>query len=106
MPALKHILPAAFAALVICAPATHAQSIDELYEKAKQEKSLVFYAGGPTAPYEARIKQFQEKYPGIEVSVEGGFSNVLNQRIEQQLAAGKLDVDFAIFQTETWMPGY
>ena len=59
----------------------------------------MFYAGGPTAPYEARIKQFQEKFPGIQVSVSGGFSNVLNQRIEQQLAAGKLEVDFAFFQT-------
>jgi hypothetical protein len=37
----------------------------------------VFYAGGPTAPYEARIKQFQQKFPGIQVSVSGGFSNVV-----------------------------
>ena len=73
--------------------------MEQLYEKAKAEKSLVFYAGGPTAPYEARIKQFQEKFPGIQVSVSGGFSNVLNERIEQQLAAGKLEVDFAFFQT-------
>ena len=73
--------------------------MEQLYEKAKAEKSLVFYAGGPTAPYEARIKQFQEKFPGIQVSVAGGFSNVLNERIEQQMAAGKLEVDFAFFQT-------
>jgi ABC-type Fe3+ transport system substrate-binding protein len=59
----------------------------------------LFYAGGPTAPYEARIKQFQQRFPGIQVSVEGGFSNVLNQRIEKQMADGKLAVDFAIFQT-------
>ena len=73
--------------------------MEQLYEKAKAEKSLHFYAGGPTAPYEARIKEFQEKFPGIQVSVSGGFSNVLNQQIEQQLAAGKLEVDFAVFQT-------
>src|SRR5262245_35955305 len=99
MLALKRILLAAFATLVACATVASAETIDELYAKAKQEKSLVFYAGGPTAPYEARIKQFQEKFPGIEVSESGGFSNVLNQQIEQQMAAGKLAVDLAIFQT-------
>jgi ABC-type Fe3+ transport system substrate-binding protein len=84
---------------VLLTVAARAETVDQLYEKAKAEKSLVFYAGGPTAPYEARIKQFQEKFPGIQVSVEGGFSNVLNQRIEQQLSAGKLEVDLAFFQT-------
>lgn len=94
------LLPACVAAaLLTAAAAARAETVEQLYEKAKAEKSLVFYAGGPTAPYEARIKQFQEKFPGIEVSVSGGFSNVLNQRIEQQLAAGRLEVDFAFFQT-------
>ncbi len=87
------------AALLISAAMVRAETVEQLYEKAKAEKSLVFYAGGPTAPYEARIKQFQEKFPGIQVSVVGGFSNVLNQRIEDQLSAGKLTVDFAFFQT-------
>jgi ABC-type Fe3+ transport system substrate-binding protein len=87
------------AALLLTAAVAHAETVDQLYEKAKAEKSLVFYAGGPTAPYEARIKRFQQRFPGIQVSVSGGFSNVLNQRIEQQLAARKLEVDFAFFQT-------
>lgn len=77
----------------------HAETVDELYHTAKQEGALTFYAGGPTAPYEARIKQFQEKFPGIQVSVTGGFSNVLNQRIEKQMSDGKIEVGFAVFQT-------
>ena len=94
------LLPACIAiALLSAAVAARAETVDQLYEKAKAEKSLVFYAGGPTAPYEARIKQFQAKFPGIQVSVSGGFSNVLNERIEQQMAAGKLEVDLAYFQT-------
>ena len=92
-------LIAAGIAVALLTAASRAETVEQLYEKAKAEKSLVFYAGGPTAPYEARIKLFQEKFPGIQVSVEGGFSNVLNQKIEQQLSAGKLDVDFAFFQT-------
>jgi len=87
------------AALVVLTGVSAAETVEQLYEKAKAEKSLVFYAGGPTAPYEARIKQFQEKFPGIQVSVSGGFSNVLNQRIEKQMADGKLEVDLAFFQT-------
>jgi ABC-type Fe3+ transport system substrate-binding protein len=98
---IRRLLPSCIAAslLLLTAAAAHAETVDQLYDKTKAEKSLVFYAGGPTAPYEARIKLFQEKFPGIQVSVSGGFSNVLNQRIEQQLAAGKLEVDFAFFQT-------
>jgi len=89
-----------FAALLLwLATDLSAQTRDELYGLARAEGSLVFYAGGPTAPYEAKIEQFQQRYPGIEVSVSGGFSNVLNQRIEQQMAAGELEVDFAFFQT-------
>ncbi len=87
------------AALLTAAAAARAETVEELYEKARAERSLVFYVGGPTAPYEARIKEFEEKFPSIQISVSGGFSNVLNQRIEQQLAAGKLEVDLAFFQT-------
>lgn len=94
------LLPACIAAfLLTTVVAARAETVEQLYEKAKSEKTLVFYAGGPTAPYEARIKQFQEKFPGIQVSVSGGFSNVLNQQIEQQFATGKLEVDLAFFQT-------
>lgn len=92
---------------ILAALATHtylptplrAQTMAELYEKAKVEGALLFYAGGPTAPHENRIKQFQQEFPGIKVRVVGGFSNVLNEQIEKQLKAGKLEVDMAILQT-------
>ena len=90
---------AALAAMVACATATHAQTLDELYEKAKQEKSLVFYAGGPAAPHEARAAEFQRRFPGISVSIEGGFSNVLNQKIEQQFKDNRLEADMVLLQT-------
>jgi ABC-type Fe3+ transport system substrate-binding protein len=96
---IRNALPMCAAVLLTTASAGRSETIDELYEKAKGEKVLHFYAGGPTAPYEARIKDFQAKFPGIQVSVTGGFSNELNQKIEQQLAARKLEVDFAVFQT-------
>src|SRR5580693_6612508 len=76
-----------------------AQSMIELYDKAKAEKELVLYTGGPAAPHEARAKVFMQQFPGITVSVTGGFSNVLNADIEKQMAAGAMTVDMALFQT-------
>jgi ABC-type Fe3+ transport system substrate-binding protein len=77
----------------------HAETLDELYAKAKNEKSLVIYAGGPVTNYEPLAREFETKFPGITVTITGGFSNVLNQKIEQQLKDRKLDVDMALFQT-------
>jgi ABC-type Fe3+ transport system substrate-binding protein len=44
-------------------------------------------------------QDFEKRYPGIAVSVTGGFSNVLDRKVDDQLAAKKLDVDMAFFQT-------
>ena len=78
---------------------TRAQSPDDLYAKAKGEGAFAFYVGGPTAPWEARAKIFEDRYPGIKITIGGGFSNVLDKKIDGQLAAGKLEVDAAILQT-------
>jgi ABC-type Fe3+ transport system substrate-binding protein len=86
-------------AVLTCALPVRSQSLDALYEKAKAEGALVLYAGGPTAPWEATAKEFSSRYPGVTVSVTGGFSNVLDKKIDAQLAAGKLEVDLAVFQT-------
>src|SRR5580698_9758584 len=76
-----------------------AQSLDDLYAKAKGEGAFVLYVGGPTAPWEAMAKTFNDRYPGIAISISGGFSNVLDKKIDAQIAAGKLEVDAAILQT-------
>jgi ABC-type Fe3+ transport system substrate-binding protein len=76
-----------------------AENADQLYARAKDEKTLVLYGGGPAAPYERMAKDFGERYPGITVAVTGGFSNILDRKIDEQLAAKKLDVDMAFFQT-------
>jgi ABC-type Fe3+ transport system substrate-binding protein len=86
-------------ALLAGAPPAAAESTDELYAQAKAEKSLVIYSGGPVTPYEAFAREFERRFPGITVSITGGFSNVLNGRINAQLHDHKLDVDMAFFQT-------
>jgi len=90
---------ALFAASSVLPAPARAQSLDELYAKAKSEGAFSFYVGGPTAPWEARAKAFTETYPGIKISIGGGFSNVLDKKIDQQIAAKKLEVDAAILQT-------
>jgi ABC-type glycerol-3-phosphate transport system substrate-binding protein len=83
--------------LVATAVPAHAQL--QLQAKAKSEGAFVLYVGGPTAPWEAKAKIFEQRYPGIKVSITGGFSNVLDKKIDQQLSEDKLEVDASIFQT-------
>ena len=76
-----------------------AQGADDIYGKAKTEGAFVLYVGGPTAPWEATARIFEQRYPGIKVAITGGFSNVLDKKIDQQIKDNKLEVDTAIFQT-------
>jgi ABC-type Fe3+ transport system substrate-binding protein len=85
--------------LALFARPARPQSPDALYEKAKNEGALVLYTGGPTAAWDSAAKEFSARYPGVTVSVTGGFSNVLDKKIDAQLADGKLAVDLAVFQT-------
>ncbi len=88
----------AFGASIAALP-VRAQTADTLYAEAKGEGAFAFYVGGPTAPWEARAAAFKARYPGIAITIGGGFSNVLDKKIDQQIAAGKLEVDAAILQT-------
>jgi ABC-type Fe3+ transport system substrate-binding protein len=96
---MRRILFAILGLAVIGSGAARAETMDQLYAKAKTEGALTFYSGGPVAPYERWAKEFMQKYPGITVSVEGGFSNVLDGKINAQIAAKKMDVDMALLQT-------
>ena len=85
-------------AAAAAAPAA-AQTMDELYAKAKPEGGLALYAAGPTEPHERNVKIFEQRFPGLKVSITGGFSNVLNSKVNQQLKDKKVEADLVIFQT-------
>jgi len=89
---------AATACIVGVAPIS-AQTVDELYQKAKDEKTVVLYGAGPTGSHDRWIKEFEQTFPGVAVSFTGGLSPVLNKKVEAQLAAGKIETDLAILQT-------
>jgi len=86
-------------AAIIFSPAAFAQSANELQEKAKAEGALTFYSGGPAATWETTAKLFEERYPGIKVTLVGGFSNVLDSKITEQLDRGAIEVDVAQLQS-------
>jgi len=86
-------------ALLLSISPLHAQSLDELYQKAKLEKSVALVAAGPSEPYEHWIREFQGAYPGDTVAFTGGMSNGLNRSINQQIADKNMTSDLAIFQT-------
>jgi ABC-type Fe3+ transport system substrate-binding protein len=96
MPRIILILLASLACVTAQA---RAETMDELYEKAKLEKTITLYGAGPAGSHDRWIRDFQQKFPGVTVAFTGGLSNGLNQKIEQQLAAKKMEVDLAIFQT-------
>src|SRR4051812_1540444 len=66
-------------------PPASAQTHDAIYTAAKSEGTFVLYVGGPTAPWEATARIFEQRYPGIKVAITGGFSNVLDKKIDQQI---------------------
>jgi ABC-type Fe3+ transport system substrate-binding protein len=81
---------------LLSAPALAQSTIET---NAAREGALTVYVGGPTAPWEDRAKAFEQRYPGIKVTIKGGFSNVLDKEIDQQLADKRLQTDAAVFQT-------
>jgi ABC-type Fe3+ transport system substrate-binding protein len=96
---LPQVLAVMTASWVICTAPTHAQSIDELYQKAKLEKTLVLYGAGPAGSHERWIKEFEQRFPGVTVTFTGGLSTALNKKIEAQFANQKVETDLAILQT-------
>jgi ABC-type Fe3+ transport system substrate-binding protein len=79
--------------------AAQAESMDELHAKAKAEGTVVLYGAGPSGSHDRWVKEFEQRFPGIKVALTGGLSPELNKRVEQQLAAGKMETDLAILQT-------
>src|SRR6202167_3614206 len=93
--ALSLLVLLAFGALA----AARGETIDQLYERAKLEKALVFYTGGGPAAAKAAADAFEKRFPGIAVTAKGDFSNVLDSEIDQQLKDNKVTADFLQLQT-------
>lgn len=84
--------------LALSALSLRAETLDGLYAKAKGEGALSIYGGGPARLYEGWVKEYEARFPGIKVTVTGGYAGTLAPAIDKQLAQGKLEADFVTFQ--------
>ena len=97
---LRALLVASSTSFALVAAPACAETLDELYAKAETRKvarDLCRRPGHELRAAGARIRDASIR--GLTVSIEGGFSNVLNQKIEQQFKDRKLVVDMVLFQT-------
>jgi ABC-type Fe3+ transport system substrate-binding protein len=90
--------PLALALTTLVISSMHAETLDDLYAKAKAEGALNIYGGGPARLYEGWIKEYEAKFPGIKVTLTGGYAGGLAPAIDRQIAAKKLEADFVTFQ--------
>jgi ABC-type Fe3+ transport system substrate-binding protein len=75
-----------------------AESFDQLYARAKPEGALNIYGGGPARLYESWVREFEQKFPGITVTIIGGYAGDLAPKIDKEIADKKVVVDFVTFQ--------
>lgn len=88
-----------FASVVLTPLAARAETLDQLYEKAKAEGALTIYTGAGPAAAKAGAEAFEKRFPGIKVEAHGGFSNVLDLEIDKQIKDKKVTADYVQFQT-------
>ncbi len=85
----RTVLAGAGASTALAGKAQAQASTDPLYEAAKQEGQLSWYAGTFTQPVcEQVVRAFSHKYPGIAVSAIRTPSQVAFQRLMEELRGG------------------
>src|SRR5512146_2062235 len=58
---MSSLIVTAAMVLMLCVTSTSAETGDELYGKAKAEKELVLWGGGPAANYERAARAFEKQ---------------------------------------------
>lgn len=83
------------------APDVEARSLDEIHRAALIEGGkLVVYAGGDVSGIYANLERaFMARFPGMSIQIIVDFSKYHDQRIDLQLAKGRLEADVAVLQT-------
>jgi ABC-type Fe3+ transport system substrate-binding protein len=96
---LTTVLAAGGAACLPGCQAIAPDTLESLYAAARREGALTYYGAGPVAAHQGAVDGFSRLYPGIKVSIVGGNSNQLAPRIDEQLAARKIEADITMLQT-------
>lgn len=75
----------------------------ELYEKARQEGTLVWYEAAPLEPMQALVSRFEAKYPGISVQLLRITGPQQYQRFMQETLAGQHIADLLLLSDQPLM---
>jgi ABC-type Fe3+ transport system substrate-binding protein len=81
---------------ICCKSAAQTQTLDQLYSLAKEEKTVVVWAPRLASAQENVARAFEQRFPGIQVLLNGDESNDF-KGVDEQLRASKSDV--VILQT-------
>lgn len=82
------------ACLLSGAVSAHAEDLNAIYEKAKSEGTVTWYAvHGTEATVNAIAEAFGQRYPGVKLNAVKATAQVNYQRLTQELSAGALQVD-------------
>lgn len=74
-------------------PVPDAKNLDELYQAAKAEGQVVWFAPKPEAQMRKAIQAFQKKYPGIAVKYTNKKAPDLVTQLNVEQAAGRVSFD-------------
>ncbi|WP_284744695.1 extracellular solute-binding protein [Amycolatopsis sp. RTGN1] len=74
-------------------PVPGAKNLDELYQAAKAEGQVVWFAPKPEAQMRKAIQAFQKKYPGISVKYTNKKAPDLVTQLNVEQAAGRVSFD-------------
>ena len=75
---IVRLAPLCAALVLLVSHAARGETLAELYEKAKAEKEVVFYSGGPAAPHENRARR------RIDGNVEAVLRPIVHEHVEVQ----------------------
>lgn len=81
------------AGLVIFGPAGEAQTLDELYEAARREGQVNLYSAHREEELTLLARLFEEKYPGIRVSITRKSTGPLVETVEAERMTRRLRAD-------------
>ncbi len=76
----------------------------ELYEAAKKEGQLVFYATGTAKEVDEYRKVFSKTYPGIELKDFTSNAQGLYDKLLPEFKAGRVNADCVLTNLDQWVP--
>jgi iron(III) transport system substrate-binding protein len=99
------LIGAAAASPLVSRPVRAEDSLDQLYQQAKKDGSVVMYTSVPTFLLDRWKQVFEQRYPGVPVSYFRSGTGKVLARIETERRAGKVGGDIVWLADPTTFDG-